>query len=100
MGEGWHNNHHKVAYLARQGTMWWEIDITWYVLFLLEKLHIIWGVKRPRQSGRVKAGSEVEMVGDSVELVDEALAQAVLEAHQPELVHAGQAETPLEDKNP
>ena len=48
MGEGWHNNHHKAAYVARQGLRWWEIDVTWYVLVLLERLHIVWDVKRPR----------------------------------------------------
>jgi len=50
MGEGWHNNHHKAAYVARQGLRWWEIDLTWYVLVVLEKLHIIWDVKRPRSA--------------------------------------------------
>jgi stearoyl-CoA desaturase (delta-9 desaturase) len=92
MGEGWHNNHHKAAYLARQGTKWWEIDITWYVLFLLEKLHIIWGVKRPRTSSRIKAGPSTEVIDDSTEFVDEALAQAVLETESAALVHSGQAE--------
>ena len=48
MGEGWHNNHHKAAYVARQGLRWWEIDVTWYVLVLLERLHVIRDVKRPR----------------------------------------------------
>lgn len=48
LGEGWHNNHHKAAYVARQGLRWWEIDVTWYVLLVLEKLGVIWDVKRPR----------------------------------------------------
>ena len=48
LGEGWHNNHHKAAYVARQGLRWWEVDVTWYVLVVLEKLGIIWDVKRPR----------------------------------------------------
>ncbi|MDR3477276.1 MAG: acyl-CoA desaturase [Gammaproteobacteria bacterium] len=41
LGEGWHNNHHHYPAAARQGFMWWEIDITFYMLKLLEKLHII-----------------------------------------------------------
>ena len=48
MGEGWHNNHHRHQHVCRQGLRWWEIDVTWYVLAGLEKLHIIWGVRRPR----------------------------------------------------
>ena len=48
LGEGWHNNHHRAAYVARQGLRWWEIDVSWYVLVVLEKLGVIWDVKRPR----------------------------------------------------
>jgi stearoyl-CoA desaturase (delta-9 desaturase) len=50
LGEGWHNNHHHYPAAARQGFMWWEIDITFYMLKLMEKLHIIRdlrGVPRP-----------------------------------------------------
>ena len=50
MGEGWHNNHHHAAYVARQGLTPGEIDVTWYVLVVLEKLGVIWDVKRPRGS--------------------------------------------------
>ncbi len=40
-GEGWHNNHHHYQRSARQGFFWWEIDVTYYVLKLLEKLRIV-----------------------------------------------------------
>jgi stearoyl-CoA desaturase (delta-9 desaturase) len=45
LGEGWHNNHHHYQRSARQGFFWWEIDITYYVLKLLEKLRIVWDVE-------------------------------------------------------
>lgn len=45
MGEGWHNNHHRYPVSARQGMYWWEIDVTYYLLRFLEKLHIIWDLK-------------------------------------------------------
>ncbi|MFH7243333.1 MAG: acyl-CoA desaturase [Spirulina sp.] len=35
-GEGWHNNHHAFQYSARHGLRWWEIDITWMTIRLLE----------------------------------------------------------------
>jgi stearoyl-CoA desaturase (delta-9 desaturase) len=44
-GEGWHNNHHHYPLAARQGFYWWEVDLTWYFLKLLEKLGLIWDVK-------------------------------------------------------
>ncbi|MDR3492639.1 MAG: acyl-CoA desaturase [Gammaproteobacteria bacterium] len=45
LGEGWHNNHHHYPSAARQGFMWWEVDITYYILKLMEKLHIISDVR-------------------------------------------------------
>jgi stearoyl-CoA desaturase (delta-9 desaturase) len=40
-GEGWHNNHHHYPRAARQGFYWWEIDLTWYGLRLLERLGLV-----------------------------------------------------------
>lgn len=42
LGEGWHNNHHRWPRSVRQGFRWYEIDITWYGLWLLSKLGIVW----------------------------------------------------------
>jgi stearoyl-CoA desaturase (Delta-9 desaturase) len=47
MGEGWHNNHHAYQSSARQGFRWWEYDPTFYVLKLLERLGLVWNLKRP-----------------------------------------------------
>ena len=47
MGEGWHNNHHAYQSSARQGFYWWEYDPTFYVLKLLERLGLVWNLKRP-----------------------------------------------------
>jgi len=44
-GEGWHNNHHHYPGSARQGFFWWEIDLTYYLLKLLEWTGIIWDLK-------------------------------------------------------
>jgi stearoyl-CoA desaturase (delta-9 desaturase) len=35
MGEGWHNNHHHSMSSARQGFLWWQLDVTYYVIRLL-----------------------------------------------------------------
>lgn len=44
-GEGWHNNHHAYQYSARHGLKWWEIDITWMIINLLQKLGLATKVK-------------------------------------------------------
>jgi len=44
-GEGWHNNHHRFPGCARQGFLWWEVDLTWYGLRLLAVLGLVRGLK-------------------------------------------------------
>ena len=56
LGEGWHNNHHANPSYAHHGFhRWYELDVVYLVLLALEKLGIIWDVKRrPRRPERAK----------------------------------------------
>ena len=47
-GEGWHNNHHADQRAAAHGHYWWEFDVTWLTIRLLEKLGLVKEVVRPR----------------------------------------------------
>ena len=49
-GEGWHNNHHRYQSSARQGFYWWEIDLCYYALWLLDKCGIIWDLNEVPES--------------------------------------------------
>jgi len=40
-GEGWHNNHHRYPWSARQGFRWWQIDMTFYTLRVLSWIGIV-----------------------------------------------------------
>jgi stearoyl-CoA desaturase (delta-9 desaturase) len=40
-GEGWHNNHHRYPFSARQGFRWWQIDTTYYVLRALAAVGLV-----------------------------------------------------------
>jgi len=46
-GEGWHNNHHAHQTSARHGHRWWEIDMTYMVIWLMERVGLAWNVIRP-----------------------------------------------------
>ena len=48
MGEAWHHNHHAFPTSAFHGLRWWErmTDPTGIVIWLLEKLGLIWNVVR------------------------------------------------------
>jgi stearoyl-CoA desaturase (delta-9 desaturase) len=37
-GEGWHNNHHAFPNVAKAGCHWWEIDMTWWAIKVLQTL--------------------------------------------------------------
>lgn len=49
-GEGWHNNHHADQRSAAHGHRWWELDITWLTILLLQRLRLARDVVRPRRS--------------------------------------------------
>ncbi|MGD1849177.1 MAG: acyl-CoA desaturase [Cyanophyceae cyanobacterium] len=52
-GEGWHNNHHAIEYSARYGWDWWEIDMVWYVIWVLQKVGLATNVKARRTSAKM-----------------------------------------------
>ena len=41
LGEGWHNNHHFYPASARQGFFWWEVDISWMLLRVMQALGLV-----------------------------------------------------------
>lgn len=47
-GEGWHNNHHAFPRRARHGHRWWEYDLTYLTICLLERLGLVWDVNHGR----------------------------------------------------
>lgn len=62
LGEGWHNNHHFHAASVRQGFLWWQIDISYYVLRLMAALGLVWDLvpvpaKAYDPAYRIKRGS-------------------------------------------
>jgi stearoyl-CoA desaturase (delta-9 desaturase) len=46
MGEGWHNNHHFYPSSAAQGFRWWQVDASFYLLWLGEKIGVVKGLRR------------------------------------------------------
>ncbi|KAL9685626.1 hypothetical protein QQ045_023077 [Rhodiola kirilowii] len=54
-GEAWHNNHHAFEYSAsRHGLEWWQIDMTWGVIRLLEGVGLATDVKLPGEAHKKK----------------------------------------------
>jgi fatty-acid desaturase len=53
-GEGWHNNHHAHPTSARHGLAWYEFDLTWLQIKLLERFGIAQRVRVVDVEGRQK----------------------------------------------
>ncbi|MBL90607.1 MAG: acyl-CoA desaturase [Myxococcales bacterium] len=49
-GEGWHNNHHKYPSSARNGMHWLEPDVSYGLIWLLERVGLVWRVRRPHEN--------------------------------------------------
>lgn len=67
LGEGWHNNHHYFPGSARQGFYWWEIDMTYYVLRVMQMLGIIWDLNPVPARVYAAAERHARMAEGSVE---------------------------------
>ncbi|MCH2136814.1 MAG: fatty acid desaturase [Phycisphaerales bacterium] len=52
VGEGWHNNHHHDPASASNQHRWWEIDVTWYTIKLLQMVGLARDVVPPKHKRR------------------------------------------------
>ena len=48
LGEGWHHSHHAFPTSARHGLRRTQIDPSYAVIRVLERLGLVWNVKQPR----------------------------------------------------
>ncbi len=64
MGEGWHNNHHRYQSSTRQGFFWYEIDLTYYLLWVLSKLGVVWDLRQPPRRLLAQPGAAGLSVGE------------------------------------
>ena len=86
VGEGWHNNHHAFPKSAKHGIQWFEVDITWYTIWFLEKVGLATKVIRPPLIAKHAAnqtvdsttdGSTIVMLSDDPNTNPEAISRAI-----------------------
>jgi stearoyl-CoA desaturase (delta-9 desaturase) len=41
LGEAYHNDHHRFPSSPKMGVKWYEVDVAYYAIRLMDKLHII-----------------------------------------------------------
>ncbi len=54
LGEGWHNTHHAFPTSARHGLRWWQIDLSYWVIYAMASLALAWNVKLPTPAAQAK----------------------------------------------
>ena len=47
LGEGWHNNHHAFPTSARHGLRWWELDLSYVIIWMMSKVGLAQDVRVP-----------------------------------------------------
>jgi fatty-acid desaturase len=46
-GEGWHNNHHAQHRSAKHGMRWWEFDVTYMIIKMMQATGLAWDIVMP-----------------------------------------------------
>lgn len=64
-GEGWHNNHHATPRACSQGHRWWEVDLTFTFVRLLQLLGLAWDVVPVRVPKHIQEKSREEPAADA-----------------------------------
>jgi stearoyl-CoA desaturase (delta-9 desaturase) len=57
-GEGWHNNHHAFPRSAFHGLRWWQVDLSAYIIWGLERLGLaqeVWRIPPERLQARSRS---------------------------------------------
>lgn len=79
-GEGWHNNHHAFPSSAFHGLKWWQFDLSGLIIGGMEKVGLIWDVKRPTpklmQTRRYQNETLRQLVADIRQQLETNLQQA------------------------
>ncbi|XP_057969642.1 palmitoyl-monogalactosyldiacylglycerol delta-7 desaturase, chloroplastic-like [Malania oleifera] len=57
-GDGWHNNHHAFEFSAKHGLEWWQFDVTWYLIKLLEGVGMASDIKLPTEAQKQQKALE------------------------------------------
>jgi stearoyl-CoA desaturase (delta-9 desaturase) len=61
-GEGWHNNHHAYPTSARHGLAWYEIDLSWWAIRLLQTIGLATSVRRASLSFKLSPPSDRSLI--------------------------------------
>lgn len=50
LGDGWHNGHHAFMWSARHGLCWWQIDVSYLLIWLMARIRLVCQVRVPNKA--------------------------------------------------
>ena len=62
-GEGWHNNHHAFPDSASFGLKWYRVDLSYWLILLLQALGLAWDVRVPAETRIAARAAGGDVVG-------------------------------------
>jgi sn-1 stearoyl-lipid 9-desaturase len=65
-GENWHNNHHAHPASARHGLAWYEIDLSWYVVWTMKKIGLFRKVRVAESPERSSGAGKTEETATTI----------------------------------
>jgi fatty-acid desaturase len=66
-GEGWHNNHHATPRACSQGHRWWELDLTYTFVRLLQVVGLAWDVVPVKVPSHIQVQNKLESNSETIE---------------------------------
>lgn len=63
LGEGWHNNHHAFPTSARHGLRWWQLDVSYGIICVMQRLGLAWNVRVPAREAILTKRSPINVRG-------------------------------------
>ena len=75
-GDGWHNNHHMHPRAASSQIAWWEFDLNGQIIYLWEKMGLVWNVQRAPKYIRDEDGNWVQEKSLAVDASPEEMSAA------------------------
>ncbi len=65
-GEGWHNNHHANQAAARSGHRWWEVDLTYGIIKLMQVFGLAYKILPVTRKVDTGTGGEVAVMDSTI----------------------------------
>jgi len=66
LGSSWHNNHHAFPFSASNQLRWWQFDLSFWIIRLLQSVGLAWDIKIPSKHQIVGKQEELQTITPTI----------------------------------